>query len=228
MPIPACEQRQLALSIRLIEKTPVAVLRHMSGGLCRQFAIPVTVRVLPSAGAPNGELFGPEGALNGLFGSGGEERVAFRYWPTCAEKGPFHALVRAGNYYTAKRLIPVEPGCFPAVQRRIVHLGRGQARRSLAVQALNPGRHGLVVRAVLPHEARVEITIEDPRSGPTVHVLDEARRGDWCHTRETLDVCVLDFGALEAQSPCTWIVHVRKRTRKPAAVRIALRFEALR
>jgi hypothetical protein len=65
-------------------------------------------------------------------------------------------------------------------------------------------------------------------SGPTIHVLDEARRRDWCHRRGTVDVCILDFGALEAQSPGNWIIRVQKQSPEPATVRVAIRFEALR
>jgi hypothetical protein len=95
-PIPGCKRGQLAFSIRLVEKTPIAVLRHVRGGLCRQSVIPTNVRILPAAGAPEGDLLGPEDALDGLFAPGDEQRAAFRYRPTCAEQGPFFALVRAG------------------------------------------------------------------------------------------------------------------------------------
>lgn len=224
--IPVCERTQLAFSIRLIEKTPVALLRHVRGDLCRQPATPVRVRITPARGKANGDLLGPEGALDGLYLPGYEERVAFRYRPTCAEHGPFRAVVRAGPY-TARRIIPVEAGCFPLVQRHLVRLGGGRAQRSFAVQAPNPALHGLVVRIVLPHRAKVDVTIEDTTSGPTVYVLDEARRHDWCRRQSTKDVCKLDFGALETQSPGKWVVHVRKRSSEPTTVRVAIRFEAL-
>ena len=224
--IPDCERTQLAFSIRLIEKTPVALLRHVRGDLCRQPATPVRVRIAPARGEANGDLLGPEGALDGLYLPGYEERVAFRYRPTCAEHGPFRAFVRAGPY-TARRIITVEPGCFPLVQRHLVHLGEGRAQRSFFVQAPNPATHGLVVRIVLPHRARVDVTIEDTTSGPAIHVLDQARRRDWCQSEGALDFCRLDFGTLEALSPGEWIVHVRKRSPEPAAVRVELRFEAL-
>jgi hypothetical protein len=224
--IPDCERTQLAFSIRLIEKTPVALLRQVRGDLCRQPATPVRVRISPARGKPNGDLLGPEGALDGLYLPGYEERVAFRYRPTCAEHGPFHAFVRAGPY-TAKRIIPVEPGCFPLVQRHVVRLGGGRTQGSFSVQAPNPATHGLVVRIVLPHGARVDVTIEDTTSGPAIHVLDQARRRDWCRRRERKDVCKLDFGALETQSPGTWLAHVHKRSSEPTTVRVAIRFEAL-
>lgn len=224
--IPECERTQFAFSIRLIEKTPVAVLRHVRGDLCRQPATPVRVRIAAARGKPNGDLLGPEGALDGLYLPGYEERVAFRYRPTCAEHGPFRASVRAGPY-TARRMVPVEAGCFPLVQRHVVRLGAGRAKRSFSVQAPNPATHGLVVRIVLPHRARVDIMMEDTTSGPAVHVLDQARRHDWCRTQSTNDICKLDFGALEAQSPGEWVVHVRKRSSEPTIVRVAIRFEAL-
>jgi hypothetical protein len=224
--IPECERTQLAFSIRLVEKTPVAVLRHVRGDLCRQPATPVRVRISPARGKPNGDLLGPEEALAGLYLPGYEERVAFRYRPTCAEHGPFRAFVRAGPY-TARRIIPVEAGCFPLAQRHVVRLGGGRGQRSFSVQAPNPATHGLVVRIVLPHRARVDVTIEDTTSGPAIHVLDQARRRDWCRRQDRKDVCKLDFGALEAQSPGEWVVHIRKRSSAPATVRVAIRFEAL-
>jgi hypothetical protein len=138
------------------------------------------------------------------------------------------APARTSLSLAATRRIPVDAGCFPSVQRRIAHLGCGRVKGSFAVQALNPGTHRLTVRVVLPHAADVVISIEDRLSGPTIHVLDEARRRDWCHRHGTLDVCLLDFGALEAQSPGDWIVRLRKRSPKPATVRVAIKFEALR
>jgi hypothetical protein len=198
--IPECARTQLAFSIRIIEKTPVAVLRHVRGDLCRQPSTPVRVRLAAARGKPNGDLLGPEGALDGLYLPGYEERVAFRYRPTCVEDGPFRAFVRAGPY-TATRIIPVDPGCFPLVQRHVVRLGGGRTQRSFSVEAPNPAKHGLVVRVVLPHRARVDVTIEDTTSGPVIQVLDRARRRHWCRRQGRKDVCKLDFGALEAESP---------------------------
>jgi hypothetical protein len=104
-PPPPCRADQLALAIEYLD-APVAILRHVEGEPCRLSETPVSVRILARRGEGKGLLLGPEGSYSGFFASGVERVIAFRYSPRCDERGPFVAIVRAGDYAVRER-IPV-------------------------------------------------------------------------------------------------------------------------
>jgi hypothetical protein len=115
--IPRCAQRQLALDIEIRDLVD-AVLRHVGGELCREPNLRVKVHILTRDGQGKGLLLGPEGRLGGLYYSGVENVVAFRYSPVCGEQGAFRARVEAGPYAAQSRIpvlkcgmsIPRDPG----------------------------------------------------------------------------------------------------------------------
>jgi hypothetical protein len=103
-PSPAsCREAQLALVIGYLD-SPVAILRHVKGEPCRVAETSVSVRILSRDGDGEGLLLGPEGNLGGFFASGVEEWAPFRYSPRCGERGPFVAVVRAGDYVARERI----------------------------------------------------------------------------------------------------------------------------
>lgn len=104
-PPPSCRDDQLALTIEFLD-APVAILRHAEGGPCRLSDTPVAIRIFARDGQGQGLLLGPEGSFDGLFASGVEEVIAFRYSPNCDERGPFVAEIQAGHYSVRER-IPV-------------------------------------------------------------------------------------------------------------------------
>ncbi|MGH3047545.1 MAG: hypothetical protein ACRDNC_11155 [Gaiellaceae bacterium] len=219
--IPTCDRNQLEFNLEIIDG-PVALLRHVRGERCRRHELPLQVRILPAAGQPEGEIFGPEGILGGTFSAGVEHRAAFRYRPTCAERGPFVALAVTGGF-AARREIPTDEPCFPAVQRKVVALGAGRDAASFAVEAIEPSTHTFTGRVLLPRAARVTISIQT--RGTTVTVLDEGRRRD-CHRRGANDLCIYPYAALP-EEPGEWLVSMRKTSPEPATVRFQIRFEAL-
>jgi hypothetical protein len=99
----SCHEAQLALVIGYLD-SPVAILRHVEGGRCRIGEKSVSARILSRDGEGQGLLLGPEGNLGGFFASGIEEWAPFRYSPRCGERGPFVAVVRAGDYVTRERI----------------------------------------------------------------------------------------------------------------------------
>ena|ERR671919_921648 len=100
-----CGEDQLALEIEFLD-APVAILRHVRGDPCRQPATAVSVQIVTRRGEGNGLLLGPEGSFAGLFATGVEAVIAFRYSPRCDERSPFIAVVEAGRYSVRER-IPV-------------------------------------------------------------------------------------------------------------------------
>jgi hypothetical protein len=103
-PFPLCDREQLDLVIDVIEGTPAAVLRHVKGKPCRVDRWVVSVEIEARRGS--GNLLGPEGDLAGNYYPGVETVVAFRYSPSCSDRGPFVATATAGPFKASRR-IPV-------------------------------------------------------------------------------------------------------------------------
>jgi hypothetical protein len=222
---PPCEASQLHLRIDVID-TPAAVLEHVGGPFCRRPEFPLSVRIVPVAGQAEGEIFGPEGVLGGTFAAGVEHVAAFRYRPTCDERGPFVAVAVTGAF-AARREIPTDEPCFPAVQRKVVALGPGRAADAVHVEALASRAHTFTVRVALPRRARVRIATRD-EFGAVIRVLDDEIGRRDCHRHGETDVCVYHFPTLETHSPGKWRVSMRKTSPEPATVRFRIAFEAVR
>ena len=223
--IPPCEASQLHFRIDVIDM-PAAVLEHVGGPFCRRPDLPLRVRIVPEAGQAEGEIFGPEGVLGGTFAAGVEHVAAFRYRPTCDERGPFAAVAGTGAF-VARREIPIDEPCFPAVQRKVVALGPGRHADAVRVEALNPGTHTFTVRVALPHAAQVTIALWD-EFGAVIRVLDDEIGRRDCHRYGETDVCVSHFPILETHSPGNWRALIRKTSAEPAKVRFRIAFEAVR
>jgi hypothetical protein len=223
--VPPCESSQLHFRIDVIDM-PAAVLEHVGGRFCRRTDLPLRVRIVPEAGPAEGEIFGPEGILGGTFAAGVEHVAAFRYRPTCDERGPFVAVAVTGAF-VARREIPIDEPCFPAVQRKVVALGPGRDADAVQVEALNPGTHTFTVRVALPHAAQVTIALRD-EFGAVIRVLDDEIGRRDCHRHGETDVCVYHFPILATHSPGNWRVVIRKTSPEPATVRFRSAFEAVR
>jgi hypothetical protein len=105
-PFPLCDREQLELVIDVLDGMPAAVLRHVKGKPCRVEDWVVSVEIKARRGSGPGNLLGPEGDLAGKYYPGVETVVAFRYSPSCSDRGPFIATATAGPF-TASRRIPV-------------------------------------------------------------------------------------------------------------------------
>lgn len=222
--VPRCDESQLNFRIDIIDM-PAAVLEHVGGPFCRRAELPLSVRIVPAAGRAEGETLGPEGVLGGTFAAGDEHVAGFHYRPTCDERGPFVAVAVTGGF-AARRDIPTDEPCFPAVQRKVVTLGPGRDTDAVGVEALAPSTHTFTVRVALPHRAQVTITMRD-EFGAVIRVLDGefGRRG--CRRRGKTAVCVSHFPIVPTLSPGQWFLSMRKTSPGPATVRFKIRFEAV-
>lgn len=217
-----CEASQLHFRIDVID-APVAVLEHVRGPSCRQPDHPLQVRVRRGSTQAGGIVFGPEGNIGGTFSPGVEKRAAFRYRPTCGERGPFLAVARSGSFL-ARRRIPVEPRCVPLTARGVIHLRPGRDEGYVAFWAPDPAVHAFSVRMSMPRRA-LEASLELPTLALSLH-----RRFSTvgCRRRGLNESCIFHYPFLPAESSGRWVVFVRKTSAEPATVRFRIAFEAVR
>ena len=220
--VPPCEASQLRFRIDVID-APVAVLEHVRGAFCRRPDRPLEVQVRTASSQAGGIIFGPEGNLGGTFSTGVEKRAAFRYRPTCGERGPFLAVARSGSF-VARRRIPVEPRCAPLTVRGVIRLGPGTDKGYVAFWAPDPTVHAFSVRMSRPRRA-LEASLELPSLELGLHrrfsTADCLRRG----ANET---CIFHYPLLPAEAAGRWVVFVRKTSAQPETVRFRIAFEAVR
>lgn len=219
--LPDCRRNQLALAFENLGGDNAVVLRHARGGACHLAGLMLHVAVVDGNGRRMGLLLGDEAELSGDFSPGFEEVIGFN---GCRGQPPLVATATAGPYSATSRIRVGGTPCVGAVQRRVIRLGPGHDSNSVYVQALDPATNAFTLRLTLPRDARIRVALETG-SGLRIHVLDAARRDDFCRHQGTKDVCTVPFEALPTERPGWWTVWVRKSSPAPAQVRLSITFE---